>query len=104
MLNEVKKLAQYAGLRNSDVRDWLREELALGASQGLVVFGKSVKRESGHYYEYLVFSEIELVAVGSEQGNYAGSLDWRIGSSNPFPNLPEELRVLVTKYRALPKV
>jgi hypothetical protein len=50
----------------------------------------------GEYYTYLVYIREKLVAIGDEQGNYAGGIYYRTKDGsvpiNVFVRLPKELQ------------
>jgi len=93
-LEQITTLAKQAGLQTSKPEAGWMIKLS-GSADGLIVQGRHTTSERGDWYRYLVFSATELVAVGTEQGNYAGGIDWRKSSEEPTPSLPVELQALL---------
>lgn len=99
---QVATLAAQAGLQVTKAdANWLNELSC--STEGLVVKGRATKSGRGDCYQYLVFSETELIAIGSEQGNYAGGIDWRKSSNHRRPNLPVELQKLLSALTPHPQ-
>lgn len=98
-LIKVQELASKSGLRTTKPIAAMMTELGSESKQGLLVYGRTIRGVRGAWHQYLVFDESGLVAVGSEQGNYAGGIDWRRVSNEPWPSLTAELQALLSAVR-----